>query len=97
MSIATRALFIQSTTFTFASYTKKTTLIPVHTLKLLEKVNRGFLWSDSPNSPMLHTIAWHKICQPKDRWGLELRNMWMTNCIALARIVWRMLWNRDQL
>lgn len=95
--MATRALFIQSSTFTIASYTTQTTLVPVYTLKLLEKVTRGFLWGDYPNSPKLHTIAWHKICQPKDRGGLGLINMQMTNSIALTQTVWQMLWNRDQL
>lgn len=68
--MASRALLIQSSTSTIVNYTMQTILLPIHTLHLIEKANRGFWGDDSDISPEFHFIARNKICQLKDRGGL---------------------------
>lgn len=76
----------------------QTTLLPFQTLQFLEKKkNQDFLWGDTASYSKLHIVAWNKICLLKERGGLGLKHMKVTNSISLARTVWNLLRNHNHL
>lgn len=95
--MATRALLIQKWSSTISNYAMQTSLLPMHTLKLIEKENRRFLWGEKDGVSRLHSIAWHHICQPKERGGLALKPLKEMNVLCLACSVWRLLSQRESL
>lgn len=97
MSMASQALLIQTSSFTVAKYAMQTILLPFHTLKLLEKAKKGFLWGDTNDCTKIHTLAWKHICQPKENGGLGLKTMKSMNKISLPPSAWRFLSQRDSL
>lgn len=73
--MAIRAILIQSSTSTIANYANQTSLLPFHTLDLLEQVNKQFIWGELDGARELHTVAGYKVCKSKDRRGLDLRQI----------------------
>lgn len=71
--------------------------MPVYTLQLIEKANRGFVWGDSEAISKMHTISRSKVCQTKNRGGFGWRSMKDTNLIGLAKAARCLLWNPNQL
>lgn len=57
MSMAAWVLLIQTSSSMILNYAMQTSLMPVHILKLVEKINQGFLWGDGEGSQKLHSVA----------------------------------------
>ena len=62
-----------------------------HVCDRLDKLNRGFLWSDDINKRKLHLVGWQKATLPKEKGGLGLRTTRLNNEALLAKLAWKIL------
>lgn len=90
LSRAARLLLIKSTLATLANYTMQTVLLPVATTQLLDRYCRDFFWGSSVLNRKLHTIAWKRICTPKQSGGLGIPLLHDLNRALLAKLVWKL-------
>lgn len=66
MLIVARALLIQTSLNSIASYATQTSKLPINMLDHLDKISRSFLWGEQGQYAKMHTISWKKICQPRE-------------------------------
>lgn len=91
LSQATILLLIQTVSNTIPAYAMNSCKLPGKLVEELERVNCRFLWGDRPQQRSMHTIAWHVICQPKHRGGLNIRLTADINKILLSKLAWRLI------
>lgn len=53
MSMATQTLLVQTPSSMIANYSMQTSLLPLHTLKIVEKLIWSFFWGDSESHAKL--------------------------------------------
>lgn len=89
LSFAGRRVFVQSTTSTIANYAMQTQLLPVAVTSSIDRNNRSFLWGDTELRLRPHLVKWERICQSRDRGGLNIREARLVNLSLLAKLGWR--------
>ncbi|KAK1310040.1 hypothetical protein QJS10_CPA08g01385 [Acorus calamus] len=70
---------------------KLTAQINESTLLQLEKVIRGFLWSDGINLRPIHLVHWEAITAERSRGGLGIRRLTFLKKAILAKLAFRFL------
>lgn len=66
LHIAGRATLIQTSSSTIPSYTMQTMKFPVNVCDKLDRLNRDFLWGDTPEKKRIHLVNWNSVCKNKD-------------------------------
>ncbi|CAH1432193.1 unnamed protein product [Lactuca virosa] len=74
-SFAGRLQLVNSVLQSLQVYWFSVLLIPKTTIKDIEKVFKGFLWSGGELKKGSAKIAWKMVCRPKDEGGLGIRNL----------------------
>lgn len=67
--------------------------------KLIEfnRMIRGFLWGETSGVRKIHSIAWERVCLPKEQGGLNVRDTRKVNLALLAKLGWQILSNKNSL
>jgi hypothetical protein len=60
-------------------------------LTAIKTLQRNFLWKGAKNDRKIALISWDKICKPKLKGGLGLRDPTTLNKVLSAKIWWRWL------
>jgi hypothetical protein len=62
---------------------------PIGVIKELVNIQRRFLWGGGSDSKKMCWVSWDRICQPKDRSGLGVKNLELFNNSLLCKGKWR--------
>ena len=74
--------------------------IPVSVAHRIEKQQRNFPWGGMGEEFKHHLVGWDKVCTPKEKGGLGVRNLTLFNKALLVKWLWRFglevhhLWRR---
>ena len=96
-STAGRVVLIQSTLEALPSHTMQCYKLPNKTTEQLDRVNREFFWKNTSSAHGLPLVAWDKVCRPKKLGGLGLRKTAAVNTAFLAKLIWKILTQPDNL
>lgn len=58
---------------------------------------KNFLWNGSTDGKKYHLVAWEKVCRPKSKGGLGIRNLKDINFALMGKWLWRFGEDRDSL
>lgn len=71
--------------------------LPSSILQCLNSLCRNFLWGSMEEQRSLHTIAWSKICWPRQFGGLGLTPLKAMNEAVLVKMVWKLAQQQDDM
>ncbi|XP_026396064.1 uncharacterized protein LOC113290697 [Papaver somniferum] len=77
-------------------YQMGTFKFPNNILNKLTSIEIGFLWGHNSNRGM-NPIGWNKVCKPKEKGGLAIRDLEKLNLALLTKIAWRICTKSDKL
>lgn len=63
--------------------------LPAAVCDRLDRINRNFLWGDSPDKKKIHLVKWDKVCKSKDSGGLGLKKAKDQNLAFLTKLGWK--------
>jgi len=69
---------------------------PVSLLSEIARSMRNFIWSGVSSQQKMCTVAWRKVCQPKNCGGLAVRDPATVNKAALLLLAWKLLTSEEQ-
>ncbi|XP_020695493.1 uncharacterized protein LOC110108961 [Dendrobium catenatum] len=95
LSVAGRALMINTSLLSIPIYLMTHTVIPNGVLNSIERLVGRFLWQNDPNSRGMHYVGWKELCKPKNQGGLKLHDLLVWKCALRARVVWDLLQHPD--
>ena len=84
-------VLIQSNLETLPTHTTQCYKLPRRITDQLDRIHREFFWKNSTSDEGLPLIAWDKICRPKKLGRLGLRKTVAVNTAFLAKLVWKVL------
>ncbi|XP_050258784.1 uncharacterized protein LOC126703748 [Quercus robur] len=90
LSLAGRAVLVQSSTSTIPSYAMQCSYLPDRILQGVDRVNRNFLWGSTDTVKKMHWVGWHKVTKPKSEGGLGLQTAKGRNVSLLAKLNWQL-------
>lgn len=97
LMLAGRATLIQASSTTIPNYAMQTMKLHVNMCDKLDRINRDFLWGDTPDKRKLHLVNWHTVCKDKDVGGLGLRKAQTQNMALLTKLGWKLVCQDDSL
>jgi len=65
--------------------------MPIKVIKKLVAIQRKFLWGGVGGSNQICCVRWRKVCQPRTKGGLGVRDLKLANVSLLAKWRWRLL------
>ncbi|PKI44473.1 hypothetical protein CRG98_035147 [Punica granatum] len=89
LSMAGRAVLINSTCATIPSYFMQYSRLPKATMSIPDKLNRDFPWGSTSDKKKLHLVSCEIVTQPKAVGGLGIPNMDKRNKALLGNLVFR--------
>ncbi|PKI46327.1 hypothetical protein CRG98_033303 [Punica granatum] len=95
LSMAGRAVLINSTCAAIPSYFMQCSRLPKTTISNLDKINRDFLWGSTSDKKKLHLVSWEVITRPKSMGGLGIPNMDNRNKALLGNLVFKASTSHD--
>jgi len=57
--------------------------------RLIEKIQRDFLWGELGEEFKYHLVSWFKVCSSISEGGLGIRNLMVFNRALLGKWLWR--------
>ncbi|KAI9119453.1 hypothetical protein K1719_009329 [Acacia pycnantha] len=97
LTMAGRSVLIKSVLSSLPSHCMQSTLLPICTIREIEKISRNFLWSQEEDVKMMHLIAWEKTTQAKKQGGLGFKNLHRQNKAFIMKLCWSLLTKKDTL
>lgn len=97
LMIAGRATLVQASSSTIPNYTMQTMHLPSSVCDRIDRLNRDFLWGDTPDKRKIHLVNWHNVCKSKDKGGLGLKKAKNQNLALLTKLGWKIANNEDNL
>ncbi|KAK2423204.1 hypothetical protein QL285_033672 [Trifolium repens] len=91
LSIGGRVTLINSVLSSLPLYFFSFFKAPVCVIKELVGIQRKFLWGGGSESKKVCWISWERVCQPKDKGGLGVKNLELFNHSLLYKWKWRCL------
>jgi len=65
--------------------------MPARVVKMIVALQRNFLWGGGMGRRRLCWVKWRKVCQPKSKGGLGVRDIRLVNFSLLAKWRWKLL------
>nr|GEY42926.1 hypothetical protein [Tanacetum cinerariifolium] len=97
LSIARRLQLIQSVLNSLHVYWASVFVLPSRVLLDIEKIMRGFLWSQDNMSRGKVKVAWDVVCLSKQEGGLGIRRLDHFNKALMVSHVWKLLSLKESL
>lgn len=89
LSMAGRAMLIQSSPATVPNYAMQCANLPSIIVDNIDRINQKILWGSTESSKKMHWIRWEKVTKPKSKGGLGLQTSKGRNTALLAKLNWR--------
>lgn len=89
LSIGGRLTLIRSVLESLPMYYFSLYKVPCKVIKDLESIMSNFLWGGSKDVYKMHWVSWDRISTPKNRGGLGVCKLRVSNIALLAKWVWR--------
>ena len=86
LSYAARLQIINSILMGVSAYWCQIFIIPKGVIKRVNFIYRAFLWHCVAESNKPGLVKWKEVCQPKKVGGLEIRDMYLWNQLAMGKI-----------
>ena len=90
-----RITLIKSTLANLPLYQISIFRIPGVVAKILEKLQRCFLWGSGAREKKAHLVNWDVVCSEKRQGSLGLRKLALLNKALLGKWIWRFAFDRD--
>ncbi|XP_057451938.1 uncharacterized protein LOC130743727 [Lotus japonicus] len=97
LNFAGRVTLTKSVIAALRTYSMQTCLLPKTVCGKLEKIQRDFIWGSTDRPNGAHSIAWAKLCCPKQNGGLGLRRMHDFNKSLVMKLGWGLVSTPDAL
>ena len=97
LSMAGRAVLIQSSLSTIPAYVMQCASLPSKIHKGIDRISRNFLWGSTESVRKMHWVGWSKITKPKEEGGLGFQTAKGRNTALLAKLNWRFNSEKDSL
>ncbi|XP_052627262.1 uncharacterized protein LOC128133760 [Lactuca sativa] len=97
LSYAGRLQLISSILFSLPVYWASSMLIPISTIKEIEKMMKNFLWNHDETKKGRAKVAWSSICKPVNKGGLGLRSLRVWNKAILSKRIWLIISEADSI
>ena len=94
LSYAGRVQLIASVLGSMRIYWASIFLLPISTVKDIEKVLKGFLWCQGDLGRGRAKIAWKTLCKPKMQGGLGFKDLGKWNEVLLTKHIWNIAANK---
>jgi hypothetical protein len=94
LSIGGRVTLINSVLSSLPLYFFSFYKAPVCVIKEMVSIQRSFLWGGGLDNNKMCWVSWNRICQPKERGGLGIKNLESFNFSLLCKWKWRCLEDR---
>lgn len=92
-----RVTLLNSVVFGMINYWAAIFILPKEVLIRIEQLCRNYLWSGAVDYKKIPYVSWEKICQPKKKGGLGLKNIHAWNQARLAKLIWAVAFKKDLL
>lgn len=73
LSLARKAVLVQSVTSSIAIYTMQTSQLPASVTKDLDFLSRNFLWGSFFEKKKVPLVKWETVCREKSNGGMGIR------------------------
>lgn len=70
-------------------------ILPGSIIKDIEKLLRGFLWSQGDLKPGKTKVSWNVVCLPKEDGGLGVRRLKIWNKALMTNLIWKILTHKE--
>ncbi|KAM6576991.1 hypothetical protein CsatB_028828 [Cannabis sativa] len=97
LSLAGRAVLVNSVLMAIHSYWSQIMILPKKIIKDIEQICRAYLWRGHHTTTGPGLIAWESVCQPKAAGGIGLKKIAEWNMAALTKYVWAIANKEDNL
>lgn len=84
-------ILVQSTLLALPICAMQMVRIPLTTVHALDRICRNFFRGSTREKRVVHTLAWHKLCRPKEPGGLGILKLRHTNTTLIANLIWKMV------
>jgi hypothetical protein len=88
LSMGGRTVLINSSLSNTATHHMSMFLMPLTTIKRMDKVRRKFFWQGGQLKKKYHLVKWNKICKSKKKGGLGMKNLRKMNISLLCKWWW---------
>lgn len=88
LTFAGRLRLIDSILNSMINYWLPVFLLPMKVIKAVERLCCSYLWKGLPGSALGAKVKWQKVCQPKTKRGLGLKDIVVWNKAHAARQIW---------
>jgi len=65
--------------------------IPAKVVRMVIQIQRNFLWGGVGGGQKVCWVSWRKVCQPRSKGGLGVKDVKVVNLSRLAKWKWRLL------
>ncbi|XP_074278016.1 uncharacterized protein LOC141601620 [Silene latifolia] len=97
LSYTGRLVLVSSVLSTMHSYWAAMFVLPKCVLKRVDDICRNFLWEGNSEYGKPPSVAWHKVCVPKQEGGLGLKQSQVWNIALVGKLVWWIAVQPDRL
>jgi len=59
-------------------------------VKDVKRIQKNFLWEWGSENMKIAWVAWHKVCESKDKGGLRVIDIRKFNLVLLGKWIWRL-------
>lgn len=97
LSYGGKEALIKAVAQAIPTYAMSVFKFPKKNYKGISDAMSQYWWDDDENQCRVHWFAWWKMCIPKDRGGMGLRDILNFNLVMLANQCWRLIDSYDSL
>nr|GEU47494.1 hypothetical protein [Tanacetum cinerariifolium] len=97
LSYAGRLQLIASVLESIHVYWSSVFLLPQTVINEINKILKGFMWSQDEFEKGKAKVAWKNICRPKSQGGLGLKDLGVWNKAMIAKLLWHLATNKQSL
>lgn len=90
MTLGGRNILINSSLTSIPIYYMSMYLIPKTNIARMDKIRKRFFWQGGSLKKKYHLVKWCKICKPKEKGGLGIKDLRKLNISLLAKWWWKL-------